>query len=137
MSTFSHKKNPNKMQMKEEKILTIQRKIIPKSGNFHKTCIFQDYFVYSYIYISILSSNCTQMQMANLFTLGPNISQIREVCDTHDTTSLTSLVDNQWSTAGLRVHSSFLKAGIRCNPLFLLKGITILPSTPYAGYVVT
>ena len=56
-----------------------------------------------------------------------------EVCDTLGMTSLTSLVDNQWPTAGLRVNSSLLKAGIGSNPLFLLEGITILPSTASAG----
>ena len=40
-----------------------------------------------------------------------------------------------WATAGLRVNSSFLKAGIRRNPLLLLEGITILPSPPSAGCV--
>ena len=69
--------------------------------------------------------------MAHLSTLGPNISGIGEVCDTLNTTSLTSLVDN-WHTAGLRVNSSFLKAGFKRNMLFLLEGITIMPSTPLA-----
>ena len=100
---------------------------------FYITCLFQDYCVYSCIYISTLSSNCTQMQLAHLSTLGPNISWIGEVCYTLNTTSLTSLVDNHWPTAGLRVISPFLKAGIGSNPLFLPEGITILPSSPSAG----
>ena len=71
--------------------------------------------------------------MAYLSKLEPNISLIGEVYDTLDTTSLTSLVDNQWPTAGVRVNFSFLKAGFRSNQLFLLEGITILPSTTSAG----
>ena len=50
------------------------------------------------------------MELVHLSTLGPNISWIGEVCDTLNTTSLTSLVDNHWPTAGIRVNSSFLKA---------------------------
>ena len=73
--------------------------------------------------------------MAHLSTLGQNIGWVGEVCDTPDKTFLTSLVDNHWPTAGLRVNSSFLKAGIGSNPLFLREGITILPSTPSAGCV--
>ena len=38
-------------------------------------------------------------------------------------TTLTSLVDNHWPTAGLQVNPSFLKAGNGSNPLFLLKEI--------------
>ena len=68
--------------------------------------------------------------MAHLSTLGKNTSWIGEVCNTLNTTSLTSLVDNHWPTAGLRVNLSLLKAGIGSNPLFLLEGITILPSNP-------
>ena len=74
--------------------------------------------------------------MAHLSTFGPNISWIGEVCGTLDTTSLTSLVDNHWLTAGLRVNLFFRKEGIRTSPLFLLRGITILPSTPSAGCAV-
>ena len=98
---------------------------------FIKPVFFHDYCVYSYIYISTLSYNCTKI--AHLSTLGPNISWIGEVFDILKTTSLTSLVDNHWLTAGLQMNSSFLKAGMGSKPLFLLKGITILPSTPSAG----
>ena len=42
-------------------------------------------------------------------------------------------VDNHWPTAGLWVNSTFLKAGFGSNLLFLLEGITLLPSTPSAG----
>ena len=71
--------------------------------------------------------------MAHLATIRPNISWIGEVCYTLYTTYLTSLVDNHWSTAGLQVNSSILKAGIRSNPLFLLEGITICqPILPLA-----
>ena len=96
-----------------------------------KTCLFQDYYINSYIYISTLISNCTQMKIAHLFTLGPNISWIGEVCHTLNTTSLPSIVGNHWPTAKLRVN--FLKAEIGSNTLFLLKWITILPSTPSTG----
>ena len=58
---------------------------------------------------------------------------VGEFCDALNTTSLTSLVDNHWPTAGLRVMSPFLKDGIGSNPLFLPEGITILPSSPSAG----
>ena len=71
--------------------------------------------------------------MAHLSTHGQNISWIGEVRDTLDTTSMTTRVDDHWPTAGLRVSSTFLKAGLRSNPLFLLEGITILRSTPSAG----
>ena len=68
--------------------------------------------------------------MADLSTLETNICWIG---DTLNTKSLMSLVDNHWPTARLRVNLYFLKEGIGSNPLFLLKGITILPSTPSAG----
>ena len=63
--------------------------------------------------------------MAHFSTLGPNINWIRELCKTLDTTSLTSLVNIHWPTAGLWVNSSFLKAGIKSNAFFLVEGITI------------
>ena len=71
--------------------------------------------------------------MAHLFRPGPNINWIGEVCDTLRKTSLTSLVGNHWATAGLWVNSSSVKGGVRSNPLFLLKGNTIVPITPMAG----
>ena len=71
------------------------------------------------------------LQLVHLSTLGINISWVGEVCVTLDTTSLTSLVDNHWSFAEIRVNSSFLKA----QSIFLLEGITILPNTHTAGCV--
>ena len=71
--------------------------------------------------------------MAYLSKLLPNISWIEEVCDTLDTTPLTSIVDNHWPTAVLHVNLSFLKAGIKSNTLFLIEGITILPKTLSTG----
>ena len=42
--------------------------------------------------------------MANLSQNLPNMSSIREVCDRHGKTFLTTLVGNHWATGGLQVN---------------------------------
>ena len=82
---------------------------------------------YSYINISTMIFNYTQMKMAQT---SPNMSSIGELCDRLGETSLTSLVVNHWATGVLRVNS--YSGRLIIFPLFLLGGIAILPMTPKA-----
>ena len=65
------------------------------------------------------------MKMAHVSQTPPNMSSIREVCDSLGKTFLTSLVGNHRATGGLLVNSSSVKGGLKNFTLFLLKGNVI------------
>ena len=63
----------------------------------------------------------------------PNMSLIREGCDSHGKTSLMSLVGYHWATGGIQVSLSPVKGGLISFHLFQLKDNAILPMTAQAG----
>ena len=62
--------------------------------------------LYSYIDISTMLFNYTQMKMAHLYQTSPNMRSIKEVFDTLGKTFLASIVGNHWATGGLWVNST-------------------------------
>ena len=56
-----------------------------------------------------MGENCfnSHMKIAHLFRPQPNMSLIREACNSLGKTSLTSLVGHHWATGGLWVNSFF------------------------------
>ena len=89
---------------------------------------------YSFNYISTMLLSYTQMKMTHLSQPQPNLSSIKEGCDSLGKTFLTSLVGNQWASGGLWVNSSPVKGGLISFPLFLLEENEILPITSTANH---
>ena len=65
--------------------------------------------------------NLTQMKMAHLSQISPNVSSIWEVYNRFGKTFLTSLVGSHRATGGLWVYSPSVKEGLIIFPLFLLE----------------
>ena len=107
-----------------------RKKTAWKSGHFYKICLFWENCFYSYIYISTLLFNCTQMKMVHLSWSPPNMSSIGASCGSLGTMSLTSCVRNLWVTGGIRLDSTQWRESF---PLFLFEANEILPMTPKAG----
>ena len=91
---------------------------------------------YSFIYISTMVFNYTQTKMTHLSEPQPNMSSIREGCNSLGKTFLTSLVGNLWATGGFLVNSDSVEGGPINFPLLLLEGNVILPMTPKANCAV-
>ena len=112
----------------------VKRKLVCKSGDPYKTCIF--FFLencfYSYIYISTLLFYYIHMMMITLYQTPPNMSSIGAVYNSLGNKFLSLLVDNLGATGKLRVNSSPVKVKLIIFPLFLPEGNAILPITPKA-----
>ena len=95
-------------------------------------CFLRNCF-YSFINISTMVFNYTQINMKQLFWPQPNTSSIRERCDNLGTDWLSSFDDNLWATGRLRVNLTSGRGGLITFPLLLFKGNAILSMTPKAG----
>ena len=116
-------------------LITVERKLVWKSRNFYKTCLFflLENCFYSYLYISTLQSNYTHIKMTHLSQPPPDMSSIGEVCDSLGTDQQSCFGGNRWATGRLRVNSTSVKVRLRSFPLSLPKGNAMLPMTPKAG----
>ena len=65
----------------------------------------------------------------------PNMNFIGEVCDSLETDSLTTFIENHWATGGLWVNSTLVKGGIIGIPLFAAL-LSMTPTTSCAHFCI-